>query len=148
MGSSKPVTITVETTVHAPVEEVWEYWTEPKHITQWCFATDEWHAPKADNDLRVGGKFVTRMEAKDGSFGFDFAGVYDEVRKNECIAFSLEDGRKTTVTFVSLGNQTRVTEAFEAENTNEIEMQKEGWQAILDNFKKYSELNTKTSIAK
>lgn len=141
MGTDKPVTITVETTVHAPVEKVWEYWTEPEHITKWYFATDEWHAPNAENDLRVGGKFVTRMEAKDGSFGFDFGGVYDEVRKNEFIAFTLGDGRKTAVTFISHDNETRVTEAFEAEAANEIEMQKAGWQAILDNFKKYSELS-------
>ncbi len=133
--------ITVETTIHAPIGKVWGYWTKPEHITKWYFASNEWHAPSAENDLRRGGKFVTRMEAKDGSFGFDFSGVYDEVRKNEWIAFTLEDGRKTTVSFTSHHNETRVTEAFEAEATNELEMQKAGWQAILDNFKKYSELS-------
>ncbi|WP_019532630.1 SRPBCC family protein [Paenibacillus ginsengihumi] len=139
MGTEKRVTITVETTVQAPVEKAWQVWTEPEHITNWYFATDEWHAPKAENDLRPGGKFVTRMEAKDGSFGFDFSGVYDEVRQNEWIAFTLDDGRKVTVAFKSRNNATSVTESFEAEAANDIEMQRAGWQAILDNFKKYVE---------
>lgn len=141
METSKPVTITVEATVQAPVEKVWAYWTEPEHITKWSFAADEWHAPKAENDLRAGGTFVTRMEAKDGSFGFDFGGVYDEVRTNEFIAYTLGDGRKVTVTFSRQDDTTRVTETFEAETTHEIEMQQAGWQAILDNFKKYCELS-------
>ncbi|WP_134700709.1 SRPBCC family protein [Ammoniphilus sp. YIM 78166] len=132
-------TITVETTVHTPVNKVWEYWTEPQHITNWYFATTEWHAPNAENDLRVGGRFLTRMEAKDGSFGFDFNGVYDEVRTHEFISYTLEDGRKATVTFINQENATTVIEAFEAEPTNSTEMQRAGWQAILDNFKKYSE---------
>ncbi|WP_240415732.1 SRPBCC family protein [Paenibacillus periandrae] len=132
-------TITVETTVHIPVGEVWKYWTEPQHITQWCFASDDWHAPSAENDLRAGGKFVTRMEAKDGSFGFDFGGVYDEVRINEFISYTIGDGRKVDITFVSQENGTKVIETFEAETTNPIEMQKAGFQAIMDNFKTYSE---------
>lgn len=85
--------IIVETTVQAPVEKVWEYWTEPTHITKWNTASEEWHTPFAENDLQVGGKFLSRMEAKDGSFGFDFGGVYDDVRLNEGIAYTLEDGR-------------------------------------------------------
>lgn len=141
METSDKVTITVETRVHAPVEKVWEYWTEPQHITKWTFASDDWHAPNAETDLRVGGKFLTRMEAKDGSYGFDISGVYDEIRINEFISYTLEDGRKVTVTFISQENDTKVIEAFEAEATNSIEMQKAGWQAILDNFKKYSELS-------
>ncbi|MCU6793826.1 MULTISPECIES: SRPBCC family protein [Paenibacillus] len=132
-------TITVETTVHKPVGQVWKHWTEPQHITKWCFASDDWHAPNADNDLRVGGNFVTRMEAKDGSFGFDFGGVYDEVRINEFISYTIGDGRKVAITFISQENDTKVIETFEAETTNSIEMQKAGFQAILDNFKKYSE---------
>jgi len=132
-------TITVETTVRTPVEKVWEYWTEPQHITKWSFASDDWHAPNAENDVRVGGKFLTRMEAKDGSFGFDFGGVYDEVRINEFIAYTLGDGRKVTITFISQENGTKIIETFEAETTNSIEMQKAGWQAFMDNFKKYSE---------
>jgi uncharacterized protein YndB with AHSA1/START domain len=134
-------TITIETTVHTPVEKVWGYWTEPQHIKKWNNASDDWHVPNAENDLRVGGKFLTRMEAKDGSFGFDFHGVYDEVRINEYISYTIGDGRKVTVTFVSQENDTKVIEAFEAETTNSIEMQKAGWQSILDNFKKYCEIS-------
>lgn len=139
METGKKATITVETTVHAPVEKVWEYWTEPRHITKWSNASDDWHSPNAENDLRVGGRFLTRMEAKDGSSGFDFSGVYDEVRKNEFISYTLGDGRKVEITFISQENDTKVIETFEAENTHSIEMQEAGWQAILENFKKYSE---------
>ncbi|WP_449536502.1 SRPBCC family protein [Ferdinandcohnia sp. Marseille-Q9671] len=131
--------ITVETIVQAPVEKVWEYWTKPAHITKWNFASDDWHSPFAENDLREGGKFVSRMEAKDGSFGFDFGGVYDEVRVNEVIAYSMEDGRKVKITFKNQGDQTQVIETFDAESSNSIELQQQGWQAILDNFKKYAE---------
>jgi uncharacterized protein YndB with AHSA1/START domain len=141
METGNKVTISVETTVHAPVEKVWEYWTEPQHITKWSFASDDWHAPNAENDLRVGGKFLTRLEAKDGSFGFDFNGVYDEIKINELISFTLGDGRKVTVTFITQENNTKVIEAFEAEGTHSIEQQKAGWQAFLDNFKKYSEIS-------
>ncbi|MED1864376.1 SRPBCC family protein [Fictibacillus nanhaiensis] len=139
METSNKVTITVETTVNKPIEEVWKYWTEPQHITGWSFASDEWHAPKAENDLRDGGRFLTRMEAKDGSFGFDFSGKYDEVKTNEYIAYTLDDGRKVTITFVGLENVTRVVEKFETEATNPVEMQEAGWQAFMDNFKRYSE---------
>lgn len=139
METSNKVTITVETTVNKPVAEVWKYWTEPQHITGWSFASDEWHAPKAENDLRDGGRFLTRMEAKDGSFGFDFSGKYDEVKTNEYIAYTLDDGRKVTITFVGLENVTKVVETFEAEATNPVEMQEAGWQAFMDNFKRYSE---------
>jgi uncharacterized protein YndB with AHSA1/START domain len=129
--------IIVETTVQAPVEKVWEYWTEPTHITKWNTASEEWHTPFAENDLQVGGRFLSRMEAKDGSFGFDFGGVYDDVRLNEGIAYTLEDGRKVTISFISQGDETKVIETFDAESTNPIEMQEAGWQAILDNFNKY-----------
>ncbi|MDM5329908.1 SRPBCC family protein [Neobacillus sp. CF12] len=131
--------ITVETTVQAPVERVWKYWTEPTHITKWNTASDDWHTPFAENDLRAGGKFLSRMEAKDGSFGFDFGGVYDEVKVHEVIAYSMEDGRRVTITFKGKENETEVIETFDAETTNSIEMQQQGWQAILDNFKKYAE---------
>lgn len=141
METGNKVTISVETTVHAPVEKVWEYWTEPQHITKWSFASDDWHAPNAETDLRVGGKFLTRLEAKDGSFGFDFNGVYDEIEINELISFTLGDGRKVTVTFIAQENNTKVIEAFEAEESHSIEQQKAGWQAFLDNFKKYSEIS-------
>lgn len=139
METSNKVIITVETTVNKPIEEVWKYWTEPQHITGWSFASDEWHAPKAENDLRDGGRFLTRMEAKDGSFGFDFSGSYDEVKTNEYIAYTLDDGRKVTITFVSLENETRIVETFEAEASKPVEMQEAGWQAFMDNFKRYSE---------
>ncbi|MDP4099312.1 SRPBCC family protein [Paenibacillus sp. P96] len=139
MTTDHKATITVETTVDAPMEKVWAYWTEPQHITEWSFASDEWHAPKAENDVRTGGAFLTRMEAKDGSFGFDFSGVYDEVRPHELIAYTLGDGRKVTITFSNQGNGTKVVEVFEAEGENPIEMQQAGWQAFLDNFKKYCE---------
>ncbi|MBN3555637.1 SRPBCC family protein [Fictibacillus nanhaiensis] len=139
METSNKVMITVETTVHKPIAEVWKYWTEPQHITGWSFASDEWHAPKAENDLREGGRFLTRMEAKDGSFGFDFSGAYDEVKTNEFIAYTLDDGRKVTITFVGLENDTRIVETFEAEASNPVEMQEAGWQAFMDNFKRYSE---------
>lgn len=139
MSAGDKVTLTVETTVYAPVEKVWEYWTEPRHITQWSFASDDWHAPTAENDLRAGGKFVTRMEAKDGSFGFDFGGIYDEVRTHEWIAYTLGDGRKVTISFNPVDNGTKIVETFEAESSHSIEQQQAGWQAFMDNFKKYSE---------
>ncbi|WP_449622954.1 SRPBCC family protein [Robertmurraya sp. Marseille-Q9965] len=140
METGEKATITVETTVNAPVSKVWEIWTEPQHITKWSFASDDWHAPYAENDLRVGGSFVTRMEAKDGSFGFDFGGVYNEVKKNEFIAYTLGDGRKVTITFIAQENDTKIIETFDAEATHPIDQQQEGWQSFLDNFKKYSEL--------
>lgn len=139
METNNPVTITVETIVHTPVESVWKYWTEPQHITKWNQASDDWHTPYAENDLKAGGKFVTRMEAKDGSFGFDFGGVYDEVILNESIAYTLGDDRKVKVSFIPQGNDTQIIESFEAEQTHAVEMQQAGWQAILDNFKKYAE---------
>ena len=134
-------TITVESTVKAPVEKVWKFWTEPTHIKNWNNASDDWHTPSAENDLRVGGKFSAKMEAKDGSFGFDFGGVYDEVKLHQVIAYTLGDGRKVNVKFAVSGNETKVTETFEAEGTNSLEMQQGGWQAILNNFKKYTEAN-------
>lgn len=131
--------VTVETTVQAPVEKVWRYWTEPEHITKWNSASDDWHTPVAENDLRVGGKFHSRMEAKDGSFGFDFGGVYDEVRLNEFISYTLGDGRRVEITFINQGNETKIIESFDPETENPIELQKGGWQSILDNFNKYIE---------
>jgi uncharacterized protein YndB with AHSA1/START domain len=131
--------ITVETTVNEPIEKVWKYWTEPQHITKWNNASDDWHTPFAQNDLRVGGKFLSRMEAKNNSFGFDYSGIYDEVKLNEIISYILDDGRKVRITFIGQENKTKIIENFEAEKTNSIELQQNGWQAILDNFKKYTE---------
>ncbi|MBP6731444.1 MAG: SRPBCC family protein [Chitinophagales bacterium] len=131
--------ITVNATVNAPVEKVWKQWTSPEDITQWNTASPEWHTPRAENDLKVGGRFSSRMEAKDGSFGFDFWGVYTDVRENEFIAYTMGDDRKVTISFTPNGNQTEISETFEAESENPAEMQRFGWQAILNNFKKYAE---------
>jgi uncharacterized protein YndB with AHSA1/START domain len=131
--------IIVEASVNAPMSKVWEHWTEPKHITQWNNASDDWHTPHAENDLRVGGKFLSRMEAKDGSFGFDFEGIYSEVIPFEKIRYGLEDGREVETIFTATGDTTTLTTTFDAENENPIDMQKGGWQAILNNFKKYVE---------
>lgn len=141
METANLTSITVETIVNAPIEKVWKFWTAPEHITKWNTATDEWHSPRAENDLRPGGKFVYRMEAKDGSFGFDFEGVYDQVKPQELIEYTLGDNRKVIIHFTTSGDATKVVETFEAEGTNAIEMQRSGWQAIIDNFKKYTEGN-------
>lgn len=131
--------ITVATTVNVPVEKAWAYWTEPEHIVEWNNASADWHTPFAENDLRPGGHFLSRMEAKDGSFGFDFTGTYDEVIPLESIVYTLEDGRKVEITFTDQGHDTHIIETFEAEDENAIEMQRGGWQAILDNFRHYAE---------
>jgi uncharacterized protein YndB with AHSA1/START domain len=131
--------ITVVTTVNAPIEKVWSCWGTPEDIMQWNAASDDWHTPRSENDLRTGGKFSARMEAKDGSFGFDFGGVYDKVKEHELIEYKMEDGRKVRISFESNGGATTVTETFDMEQTNSREMQQGGWQAILDNFKKYVE---------
>lgn len=141
MASQEKKVITIESTINAPVKKVWEYWTKPEHITKWNYASDDWHSPWAKNDLRVGGRISARMEAKDGSMGFEFGGIYDDVRENEYIEYTLDDSRKVKTTFTSQGNSTKVVESFEAESSNPIELQRGGWQAILDNFKKYTENN-------
>ena len=141
METTEKITITVATTVNIPVAKVWEFWTNPKHIINWNNASDDWHTPRSENDLRVCGKFMSRMEARDGSIGFDFIGVYDEVKTNKLIAYTIVDGRKVKIIFEDLGNETKVTETFEAENENPVEVQRGGWQAILNNFKKYTETN-------
>jgi uncharacterized protein YndB with AHSA1/START domain len=139
METMEKTSITVETTVNAPVDKVWKCWSEPEHITKWCAASDDWHAPKASNDLRTGGKFSTTMAAKDGSFSFDFGGEYTKVEKHKLIEYNIEDGRKVKIVFTPEGNKTKVTETFEAESENPVEMQRGGWQAILDNFRKHTE---------
>ncbi len=131
--------ITVDTTINANREKVWEYWNGPEHIKKWNFAVDDWHCPNAENELKVGGKLKSRMEAKDGSMGFDFEAIYDEVVHQEKIAYTMTDGRQAATTFEDLGEKTKVTTVFDPENQNPIEMQKGGWQAIIDNFKKYVE---------
>ena len=137
----KKENITVTALVKAPVEKVWSYWISPEHIVKWNNASDDWHTPKAENDVRIGGKFVSRMEAKDGSFGFEFWGTYDAVEENKLLEYTLGDERKVKITFTEDGAETMVEETFEAETTNSIEMQKNGWQAIMNNFKNYTEKN-------
>lgn len=133
--------IKIESMISADVSKVWRYWTEPAHITQWNFASDDWHCPKAENDLSVGGKYSTRMEAKDGRFGFDFEAVYDEVIDQKKITYTMSDGRQATTDFEPVDGKTKVTTIFDPENENPIDMQREGWQTILNNFKKYTESN-------
>ncbi len=133
--------ITIEALIGADVKKVWDYYNKPEHITKWNFAIDTWHCPRAENDLRVGGKLKSRMEAKDGSFGFDFEATYDEVLEQKRIVYTIADGRKVETDFSDLGDKTKIVTVFEAESENPVEMQKGGWQAILDNFKKYTEAN-------
>ena len=133
--------ISIETIIAADSKKVWDFWTKPEHIVKWNFADDSWHCPKAENDLRIGGKYLARMEAKDGSFGFDFEAVYDEIIDQKKIIYTLEDGRKVITTFESLNGKTKVSTTFDAEKENPIEMQKNGWQAILNSFAKYVESN-------
>lgn len=133
------IQVTIETMVQAPVEKVWERWTLPEHITKWNAASDDWHTPSATNDLRTGGSFTSRMEAKDGSVGFDFGGTYDEVMKNKLIRYTMEDGRHVSVRFDAQGDTTKIVETFDVESQNSVEMQRSGWQSILDNFKRYTE---------
>ena len=131
--------ITIHALVEAPLEKTWECWTTPAHITQWTFASDDWHCPHAQNDLRIGGRFTTRMEAKDGSMGFDIAGVYSAVTPMSHLHYALADDRQVDITFEAKGEHTLITETFDAETENPVEMQRAGWQAILDQFKRYTE---------
>lgn len=131
--------ITVDALVDADIKKTWEYYNNPAHITQWNFATDDWCCPRSENDLRVGGKLISRMEAKDGSFGFDLVAIYDEVVPYRKIRSHLEDGREVIVDWTDKGNQTMISIQFEAEEMNPADMQRNGWQAILNNFKKYTE---------
>lgn len=137
MEKLKP--ITVETMIKAPIEKVWECWTSPEHITKWCFAGDDWEAPYAENDVRIGGKFKTRMAAKDKSAGFDFEGVYSHVKENELIEYDMSDGRHVKIEFAEVPEGVRVTETFDPETENSEELQRNGWQSILDSFKGYAE---------
>lgn len=141
METAEKTAITVEAIINAPVEKVWKYWNEPSHITKWCAASDDWHAPHAENDLRVDGQFKTTMAAKDGSFSFDFGGVYTKVDQHKAIDYTMSDGRKVQIRFSSEGNTTKVVETFEPENMHPVDFQRGGWQAILDNFKKHAEEN-------
>jgi uncharacterized protein YndB with AHSA1/START domain len=136
---NQPKPITVQTTVNAPIEKVWGFWTKPEHIVRWAFASDDWEAPHAENDVRTGGKFKTVMSAKDKSSSFDFTGTYTKVKPNQLIEYEMDDGRHVTVEFTATPQGVRVTETFDAEDTNPEELQRSGWQSILDNFKKHVE---------
>ena len=137
MNSNKSVTI--NTSVNASLEKAWESWTLPQHITHWNFASNDWHCPSSTVDLKTGGRFSSRMEAKDGSFGFDFWGIYDEIVPLTLIRSTMGDGRKMEVRFTAEKNTVLVTESFETEDQNTADRQREGWQAILDNYKSYTE---------
>jgi len=131
--------ITIQARIAAPIQSVWSKWTSPEHITKWNFASQDWHCPNATLDLKKGGKASLRMEAKDGSFGFDFAYTFTDVITHQLISYVMEDGRTATTTFTPVGKQVEVQTIFDAEGTHSIDMQRSGWQAILDNFKRYAE---------
>ncbi len=133
----EPITVQVELKVTLDV--AWDVWTDPKHITNWAFASDDWEAPSAENDLRVVGKFKTVMAAKDGSVSFDFEGTYTELKENELIEYEMSDGRSVKISFKETEDGILVTEIFDPENENPEKMQEEGWQSILNNYKRYAE---------
>jgi len=139
MKKQDRIKIVISATIKSPVDRVWDLWTKPSHIINWNFASAYWHTTHAETDLRKGGRFLSRMEAKDGSFGFDFSGEFTKIELNKCIHYTLDDERVVEILFTSEGNNTTITETFEAEQENSIELQKTGWQAILDNFKNYAE---------
>lgn len=131
--------ITVAATANAPVEKVWKAWNTPADIMQWNTPDPSWHTPSSENDLRDGGKFKNRMEAKDGSFGFDFEGTYNKVEHHKEITYTMSDGRSATTLFSEQNGKTNIETTFDPETQNDHEFQKQGWQAILDNFVKYVE---------
>ena len=133
--------ITVEATVNVPVEKVWQAWNNPTDIMKWNTPDPSWHTPRSENDLRLNGKFKNRMEAKDGSFGFDFEGTYDKVDLHKEIAYTMPDGRTATTLFADKEGKTTLTTTFDPETENAPEFQKQGWQAILNSFVKYVESN-------
>ncbi len=133
--------VTIETTVSANTKKVWDYWNKPEHITKWNFAADDWHCPKAENDLRVGGRLKSRMEAKDGSFGFDFEATYDEVIDQKKITYTMLDGRQATTDFENLTAKQKLQQSLMPRMKTRLRCKEGGWQAILDNFKKYVEGN-------
>ncbi|MBX4198267.1 SRPBCC domain-containing protein [Candidatus Parcubacteria bacterium] len=134
-------TITVQSIINAPIEKVWEMWTKPEHIVNWAFASDDWEAPEAENDVRTGGTFKTVMAAKDGSSKFDFGGTYTNVKEHELIEYDMngEPKRHVKIVFTQTPEGVNIVQTFDPENENSEEMQRSGWQSILDNFKKYTE---------
>jgi uncharacterized protein YndB with AHSA1/START domain len=140
--------VRVSVNVNVPLKLAWEIFAEPDHIVNWNFATEEWHCPSATNDLRLNGSFSWRMEARDGSMGFDYAGKYNTVAEFEHIELSLDDGRKVWITFSEHDDQVEVAETFEIEDENAAEMQKIGWQNILNNYRSYAESIWNSKIPK
>ena len=139
--AEQPVAITVETIVNAGIEKIWNYFTQAQHIEKWYNASDDWHTPKATNNLIVDGSFNYRMEAKDGSFGFDFNGIFTHIEHHKKIAYTIEGGRKVVIDFIAVNQCYKVIETFDAEEENTYNLQEMGWQMILNNFKKYTENN-------
>lgn len=132
--------IKINATILAEPKLVWDKYTQPEHITQWNFADPSWCCPSASNDLRVGGKYEARMEARDGSFGFDFWAIYDAVEPHSYMSYTMGDGRKAELFFKPQDTNSTLLEIhFEPETENTLELQQQGWQAILDSFKKYVE---------
>ena len=131
--------ITVETLAHADLETVWSAYNTPEDITRWNTASDDWHSPRSRVDLREGGSFSTRMEARDGSMGFDFEGTYTRVLPQQRIEYRMADGREVSVDFEEVADGVRVRTVFDAESENSAEMQQQGWQAILDSFGRYAQ---------
>ncbi len=135
--------LTVQVTLQSSINKVWDYWTQPNHITQWYFASSDWHAPYAENDVKTGGKFKTTMAAKDGSFSFDFEGTYTLIEQFKRIEYVLADERKVKIDFIEGVNEITIVESFDPENENTLELQQTGWQAILTSFKNYIEASNK-----
>jgi uncharacterized protein YndB with AHSA1/START domain len=135
--------ITVEAIINAPIERVWQTWNEPEYVVKWAFASDDWEAPASENDLRTGGKFKTAMAAKDKSASFDFGGTYTAVKDHELIEYDMDDGRHVKVVFAEVPDGVKITETFDPEQENPEEMQRGGWQSILDNYKRYTEEQAK-----
>jgi uncharacterized protein YndB with AHSA1/START domain len=141
METANKTKVTIQAHIKSPADKVWNIWTSPEDIVKWSTPSPDWHTVRATHDLNEGGTFNYRMEAKDGSFGFDFGGVFDVLKKDERIEYTIGDGRKVVIDFTSKGNETDVVQVFEAEDQNPVEMQRAGWQAILDSFKNYVENN-------
>ena len=139
MNYQKMETISISTRVQAPIEKVWEFWTKPAHIVNWNFASDDWCCPHATNDLAPQKKFSWRMESEDGKIRFDFEGIYDQIDEHQLIRYHLEDGRNVEIQFIQKEDEIEMRENFETEDQHTAEQQRAGWQAILENFKKYVE---------
>jgi len=139
MGGKDINRITVKTTVNLPAGKVWSYFTKPENVKQWNHASDNWHCPSASSELKTGGTFCYTMAAKDGSMSFDFTGTFTELIPGKSMKYEISDGRKVEVGFIEDNGKTEVISTFEAENQNSLELQENGWQAILDSFKQFAE---------